>query len=442
MGARWYDPDLGIFTGRGAPAAPTPGTTLAMSNLSMHTIGMSTSPGTAPLAPVSPPATSYSFAAQDPTNESQPTGTTVTPSTTGSEFKGLAQGAYALWETVSPYATGTLAAAVVIAPAKALYELCKESKTQTPAAAEQAAAGTDVASEGSTVAEDATRLASEGNTVEEALSPVAKAANALKSAVTLGRVITVGSMAAAVYETVEICGQYGSTSTECIGQALATSISFTAQLVCDALTDGAGSAACGVLQNVLYTVIPLVIEGDGQAFLNSVTFSSGFNIQDANVLAAQVIIACVLVPFGSMILEGEVIYANWGAIQNISVIAGDAIASGLLTGGEAFVNGFETGGTVVLSGISTAGAYYASGFYALVAELSSAGLTNLANEIAGTVGSEIDKIGGQVGSALCDAESDISCFASSIGLAPPRDASWLEMKSSPFAFTTFALNRP
>jgi len=423
MGARWYDPDLGIFTSRGAPAPPTPGTALAVSEASTHTIGMSTSPGTSPLVPVSPPPTSYTFAAQDPTNEADPTGTTVTPSTIGVDFKGLAQGAYAQYETVKPYALGTLSTTVAIAPASALYKQYELLKTQTPAPAEQAAAGTDVASEGSIVAEDATRLASEGNTVEEALSPVAKAAKALKSAATLGRVITVASAAAAVYETVEICGQDGSTSSECIGQALATAISYTAQAACEVVTAGAGTAACGVLQSVLYTVIPLVVEGSGQAFVDSATFSSGFNIDDANVLAAQYLIASALGPIGAAALLGEVIYANWGAIQSGFVVAGDAIGSELITAGQAYVNSLEITGNAIISGVSTAGAYFASGFHEIAAELISAGLTNLATEIANTVASQIDEIADQVGSSLCDVVSSISCLASSIFVVLPRGRS-------------------
>ncbi|HEV3310490.1 MAG TPA: DUF6531 domain-containing protein, partial [Chloroflexota bacterium] len=109
MGARWYDPGLGMFTSRGALAPPTPGSSLAVSEASTHTIGMSTSAGTSPLVPVPSLPNSYGFGAGDPTNQSQPTGTTVAPSTTGIDFKGLAQGAYAQYETVKPYATGTLA---------------------------------------------------------------------------------------------------------------------------------------------------------------------------------------------------------------------------------------------------------------------------------------------------------------------------------------------
>jgi YD repeat-containing protein len=440
MGARFYDPALGMFTSRGTPAPPTPGTALAVSEASTHTIGMSTSPGTSPLVPVSAPATSYSFGAQNPTNEGQLTGTTVAPSTTGIDFKGLAQGAYATYETVSPYATGTLAATVAVAPAKALYKQYKLLTTQTPTAAEQSAGGAEVAGEGTTTAEDATKLAGEGNTVEDAANPIAEGAEVTESTGIAGKVVTVASVAAAVYETVAICNQDGSTSSQCIGQALGTAISFAAQAACEVVTAGAGSAACGVLQSVLYTVIPLFVEGNGQALLDSATFSSGFNIADANVLTAQYLIASALGPIGVAALLGEVIYANFGAIENAFVISGDAITSALISAGQAYVESLETVGGAIISGVSTAGSYAASGFQALAAELSTAGLANLATEIATTI-TEINYIADQVGSALCDFVSSVSCLVSSI-FAPPPPLRGAALRPAPFGFTPAAAYRP
>src|SRR5581483_2185818 len=95
MGSRWYDPDLGIFTSRGTPTPPTPGTSLTVAeSTTAATNGMSDTAGTSPLAPVTQPPTSYGFASQNPTNDSQPTGTVTTPGSIDTEFKGLEQGAY------------------------------------------------------------------------------------------------------------------------------------------------------------------------------------------------------------------------------------------------------------------------------------------------------------------------------------------------------------
>ncbi len=419
MGSRWYDPALGMFTSRNTPAPPTPGTALALSETATDTIGMSASPGTSPVLPVSGPSTSYSFGAQDPTNESQPTGTTVAPGTSGSSFKGWAQGVYAQFETVKSYASGTLGATLVKAPAKALWQLYKNYDTQTSTAAAQAAEGTDVAAEGTTTAEEASQLANEGNNVEDATAPLAagvEVEEAAESTGVAGKVLSgVGAVAVGVYQIVETCGQYGSTSSECIGQALGTVISSAAAAACEAVTAGVGTAACGVLQSVLSTVIPLLVEGNGQAFLDSVTFSSGFSLQDANVLTAQILIAGVLGPIGVAALLGEVIYANFGAIESAFVAAGDAIASAIVTVGEFYVSTIET----AISGISTAGAYIASGFSELVSELTSAGLSNLASELESATTSAINYIVGEIGSALCDFVSTVSCLVSSIFAPPP-----------------------
>ncbi|HEV3313270.1 MAG TPA: hypothetical protein VG815_22400, partial [Chloroflexota bacterium] len=264
-----------------------------------------------------------------------------------------------------------------------------------------------------------------------------EAVKAAESTGIVGKVVTVASVAAAVYETVAICGEDGNTSSQCIGQALGTAISFTAQAACEVVTAGAGSAACGVLQSVLYTVIPLFVEGNGQALIDSATFSSGFNIGDANVLTAQYLIASSLGPIGAMALLGEVIYANFGAIENAFVISGDAIASALISAGQAYVDSLETVGNGLISGVSTAGAYFASGFSAIESELSLAGLANLANEISNTIASEINSIADQIGSALCDFVSSVSCFVSSI-FVRVHEGRVVELRPAPFAFAPVA----
>ena len=415
MGGRWYDPDLGMFMSRATTGPPTPGTALAVSESSSRTIGMSASPGTSPLAPVSGPATGYGIGAGDPTNQAQPTGTTVTPATMNSGFQGLSsEGAYSDFETVKPYAFGTLAALLVKAPGKVLIQRIKALfKTQTPQAADQSAGGAEVAAAGNADAEEGLLAASDASDAEDATAAVAEGLEASGTATKLpgvGNVLTFGAMGASIYVTVAACGEYGSTSRQCIGEALGTALSFAAQGVCEVVTDGAGTAGCGVLQSVIQTVVPLAVEGDGQSFLNSVTVSSGYGIQDANLLTAQYLIASALWPIGTTILLGEVIYANYAEIESGFVTAGNAIQSAINTAGQAYINALETAADAIISGVSTAGAFVASGFQTLVMELEAAGLTNLAGELSSTATSAVDEISGQVGSALCDVESTFECL--------------------------------
>ena len=91
MGSRWYDPDLGMFTSRPSATAPDTGSSSTTSGgNSTVSEGMSDSPGTAPSLPVAPPATSYVFAADDPTAERSqrgidlPSGRRCIPGTSGS----------------------------------------------------------------------------------------------------------------------------------------------------------------------------------------------------------------------------------------------------------------------------------------------------------------------------------------------------------------------
>ena len=419
VGGRWYDPVLGMFMSRSSPTPPTPGSSAVASQPSTATSGMSASPGTSPLVPVPAPASDYGIGGQDPTNQTQ-MGSSVVPASLGSQFKGLGQGVVSFFDTISPYAFGTASNAAQEAPSalKALYKSLGElTSTETPNAAAEAGAASEVANSGSTVAEEATTLANEANNVEEEASTLgtlwSKASGAAKViSKYLGPIMTVGGMAISVYETVETCGQYGSSSRECIGSALGTAISWTTQLACDALTAGAGSVPCGLLQSVLSTIIPLVIEGNGQAFLDSVTFGSGFNIADANVLAGQLLIAAALGPLGATALLGEVIYANWGPISNFFSTYGTELISSLVTTGETIANGLEGVGTATLSGISTAGTYLASGVGQLANYLINDGFPALANEfknLGGAIGDVVD----QIGSSLCDFASDVSCFFSS-----------------------------
>ena len=416
MGSRWYDPDLGTFMSRPSATAPSPGASEVTSgSASTATEQMSASPGTSTSMPVSGPATSYSFALGDPTGEAQPTGNALAPASNGSAFSGTSSqnSIAAIYSVVKPYVSGPLAA-ILVSGAKVSIALVSGELTQTAPAAVEATGGVETALSGTAAAEDGMLASQAGNAAVEG-TDVAKAGSSALGGlgeIGLGTIVSVGSFAASVYGTGETCANYGAVSLQCAGAALGTALSYGAQAICTAVTAGAGTAACGILQSVIAAVVPLIVTGNGQAFLDSVTFSSGFNIGNAQVLAAQVVIAYVLGPIGAVALIGESIYANWSAIQSAFVYVGNAIASALETAGNAIVSAVEAAGGTIVSGISTAGEAVASGLSSFVSYLSSLGDTVLSSAFS-NLGNNIASVVDSVGSALCDFISQIDCFFSS-----------------------------
>jgi YD repeat-containing protein len=446
LGGRWYDPNLGMFMSRGAPTPPTPGSSSVASEASSATIGMSASPGTSPVQPVAGTPDAYGVGDEDPTNWTQ-IGSEVVNSVLNSSFGEFGQGAYSVFETVKPYALGTLASVTALPVVKALWKgWIKLSDLRGPSTAALADAGTEVANDGSVVPSEAADLASDAGDAEDAVDPLTMTVGSdLVDAIHVPEVgiLTKLSMAASVAGTIETCGEYGSSSRECIGTALGTAISWTADLACEAVTAGLASTACGVLQSVISSILPLIVEGDGQAFLDSVTFASGFNIADVNVLSGQIVIAAALGPWGAAALLGEVIYANWGAISGAFGPLGDEIYTSFATAGNALANGVEGLADSTISGISTAGLYLSSGIEQLANYLVNDGFNTLANEFE-DLGSDINDVADQIGSALCDFASDVSCFLSSAFdfQKPPQPPSGAAGGASPAARFGPAAARP
>jgi YD repeat-containing protein len=417
MGSRWYDPNLGMFMSRPSATAPATGSSSVGSGASSTTSeGMSASPGTSPSMPVSPAATSFTFAADDPTGEAQPTGSSLAPAVTGTMFAGTSgsNSSASLYATVKPFVSGPLAATLVKAPAKLAYKAFTGQLSQTAPAAAQSAAGTESAMEGSTLPEETTLEAQAGNDATDLTSAAqAEGASVGESAgkLGLGKLVTVASFSYSAYQAGQTCANYGVVSLQCAGAALGTAISFGAEAACEALTAGVGTVACGIVQSVLAQVIPLIVTGDGQAFLDSVTVSSSFNIGNAETLAAQVFIAYELGPIGAAALLGEVIYANWSSIENAFVAAGNAIVSALETAGTAFLNGVEEAGGAIVSGISTAAEEISSGISALASVFTSLDFGALGDAFS-SLGSDAAYVADSIGSALCDFVSSIDCFFS------------------------------
>jgi YD repeat-containing protein len=415
MGSRWYDSDLGTFMSRPSATAPTPGASEVTSGgASTATEQMSPTPGTSPSMPVNGPATSYTFALADPTGEAQPTGNALAPAASGSAFSGTSSqnSIVGLYSTVKPYVSGPLAA-ILVNGAKLSVPLVSGELTQTAPAAVEATGGVETALSGTAAAEDGMLAAQAGNTAVEGTDAAKAGASTLGGLgeIGLGTIVSVGSFAASVYGTAQTCINYGAVSLQCAGAALGTVLSYGAQAICTAATAGAGTAVCGIVQSVIAAVVPLIVTGNGQAFLDSVTFSSGFNIGSAQVLAAQLAIAYVLGPLGAAALLGETIYANWSAIQNAFVYLGNAIASALETAGNAVLSAVEAAGGTIVSGISTAGEAVASGLSSFIGYLSSLGDTVLSSAFS-NLGSNIASVVDSVGSALCDFITQIDCFFS------------------------------
>ena len=317
-----------------------------------------------------------------------------------------------IYSTVKPYVSGPLAA-ILVNGAKLSIPLVSGELTQTAPAAVEATGGVETALSGTAAAEDGMLASQAGNAAVEGTDAAKAGSSALGGLgeIGLGTIVSVGSFGASVYGAAQTCANYGAVSLQCAGAALGTALSYGAQAICTAATAGAGSAVCGILQSVIAAVVPLIVTGNGQAFLDSVTFSSGFNIGNAQVLAAQVAIAYVLGPIGAAALLGETIYANWSAIQSAFVYVGNAIASALETAGNAVLSGIEAAGGTVVSGISTAGEAVASGLSSFVSYLSSLGDT-VRRSAFSNLGSNIAYVVDSVGSALCDYVNQIECFFS------------------------------
>lgn len=417
MGSRWYDPNLGLFMSRSTATAPSTGSSSATSGASSTmSEGMSASPGTSPSMPVTPAATSYVFGADDPTGEAQPTGTTLAPAATGTTFAGTSgsDSSASIYSTVKPFVSGPLAAVLVKSPAQLAYKAFTGELSQTPSAAAESAAATEGAVEGGITAEDATLGSQAGNEAADLTGPAAADATAAADSaggLGLGSIVSVGAFAFSAYEAGQTCANYGAGSLQCVGAALGTAISFGAQAACEAVTAGVGTVACGIVQSVLSAVIPLIVTGNGQAFLDSVTFGSGFNIDNAEVLAAQAVIAYALGPIGAVALVGEAIYANWSSIESGLVTAGEAIASALETAGTTIIDGLEVAGGAVVSGISTAAEEISSGFSALVSAFDSLDFSALGDAFS-SLGNDAAYVADEIGSALCSFVSSIDCLFS------------------------------
>ncbi len=418
MGSRWYNPALGMFMSRPSATAPDTGSS-SMTSGANSTVsqGMSASPGTASSLPVAPAATSYVFAADDPTAEAQPTGNTLAPAGTATQFAGTSgsESIVSKASVVKPFISGPLAALFVISPLKLAFKGLSGELSQSPNAAVQAAAGTEGALAGSTAPEAAALEAQAGNDASDLATAGKDAARAASKtgwiAGALGKVITVGAISYTTYETEQTCATSG--GLQCAGAILGEVISYGALAACEAATDGVATIGCGILQNALANIVPLIVTGNGQALLDSVMFNSGFSLNDGETLAGQLILASALGPWGAAALLGEVTYANWSSIQSGLVTAGDQLLSGLETAGELYLMPYELAGGYVVSGISTAGEEIASGLSGLASELSSLNFSALASEIA-NLGSQAASVADSVGSALCDFAQDFSCFFSSV----------------------------
>ena len=418
MGSRWYNPALGMFMSRPSATAPDTGSS-SMTSGANSTVsqGMSASPGTASSLPVAPAATSYVFAADDPTAEAQPTGNTLAPAATATQFAGTSgsESIVSKASVVKPFISGPLAALFVISPLKLAFKGLSGELSQSPNAAVQAAAGTEGALAGSTAPEAAALEAQAGNDASDLATAGKDAARAASKtgwiAGALGKVITVGAISYTTYETEQTCATSG--GLQCAGAILGEVISYGALAACEAATDGVATIGCGILQNALANIVPLIVTGNGQALLDSVMFNSGFSLNDGETLAGQLILASALGPWGAAALLGEVTYANWSSIQSGLVTAGDQLLSGLETAGELYLMPYELAGGYVVSGISTAGEEIASGLSGPRSELSSLNFSALASEIA-NLGSQAASVADSVGSALCDFAQDFSCFFSSV----------------------------